>query len=396
VKKLLVLVAVALMVVAASCETKNMGGPLPSWGPIVTVTVPAGMNGGLPATWTVTWASGTGPFTISMNMGGGTTANVAAGTPGVSPFTQVFTMVNPSTIDTAPYSYTVVVTDSQGLSGTATGAYNVGPTLNADPTVSAVYAEPVLTVTVNDVDDLNTFTVDVTVPAGLAVDDTSKVPSATGPVVATFNWSATDFVLGGTGTTTVTVTDQDGGTATTDVLITIAAFPLAADTLYGIPSPTAAAVGDTITVLVLTGIPANALQFVNGIGLTIDSDCDKVANTFNIGVLGGGNGDADGFWTAMNPGGGFLLPPDNFIVATDIGGGRERWDFNVTPIGGADQTTASGALFNYQFTFGSAGTKTFGFQEISGVKRTYYSDGASTEFFWGDITNAAAPTVGIS
>lgn len=80
-------------------------------------------------------------------------------------------------------------------------------------------------------------------------------------------------------------------------------------------------------------------------------------------------------------------------IATDIGGGRERWDFNCTPIGGSDQTAASGPLFNFTFTFGNAGVKHFGFQQFDGVKRTYYSDAASNEYYWGDISNSAAPTV---
>ena len=53
-----------------------------------------------------------------------------------------------------------------------------------------------------------------------------------------------------------------------------------------------------------------------------------------------------GIWTAVAPTG-FLPVPDSFIQATDIGGGLNRWDFNVSPIGGNDTTTASGILFKY-------------------------------------------------
>ena len=395
--RLIALALAAGCVCLAGCDTKNMRhGMWEPGGPIVSVTVPTGMFGGRTAEWTVSWYGGTAPYVISMNMGGGTTENVAAGTTAVSPFTQEFTMVNPSTADSVTYSYTVVITDSQGLSGTATATYTVGPTPNELPVIeSAVYtkATKTLLVTVSDPDDAEDLIVDVTVPPGFNVDATSKYASATGPLTASFLWVPADVVNGAAGTTTVTVTDDAGDTDSADVALEIDPFPLVDDTLYAYPSPLLVSTQDTVTVVVLTGVPANPLQFVNGIGLTIESDADKVANTFNVGDVGGGAGDCDGFWSAMAPAGGFLLPPDNFIIATDIGGGRERWDFNVTPIGGSEQTTAKGALFNYQFTFSTPGLKTFGFEEVSGVNRTYYSDASATEYFWGDSTNASSPQV---
>ena len=402
-KKLLLLVAAALLVMAVSCDTLNMGGvPFPSKGPVVTVSVPAGMNGAEDATWTVTWTSGVSPFTISMDMGGGATANVAAGTAAVSPFTQVFTMVNPSTAADATYTYNVRVTDSNNQVGVATATYIVGPTLNQNPTIdSAVYtpATDTLVVTVSDPDDGETLTVGVVGNNGVSPDAASKVASATGPLTATFTFSAADTFGGApTGTADITVSDGRGGSDTDNVATPVDGIVLAADTLYAIPLQTSVAVGDPVTVVVATGVPANPFQFLNGVGLTIESDCDKVANTFNVGAVGGAAGDVDGYWTAMAPGGGFLLPPDNFIVATpdQPAAGSERWDFNLTAIGGSDQTTASGALFNYQFSFGSAGVKTFGFQAVQGVNRTYYSDSSSTEYFWGTITNAGISSVTVN
>ena len=399
-KKLFVLVAVALLIAAVSCDTKNVGGNLPTWGPIITgVNFPAAMNGAADATWTVSFTSGTAPYTISMNLGGGATNNVPAGTPAVSPFTQVFTMVNASTTDNATYTYTVTVTDSRGFSGTATGSFTVGPMLNQAPVIdSAIYTEGTrtLAVTVSDPDDGETLTVNIAgVDAPISVDAASKAAAATGPLVANFVFSSSDPFADASDSVDVTVNDGDADSAVTAVTITVPGIVLAADTLYAIPLNTSVATGENCLVVVATGDPANPFQYVNGVGLTIASDADKT-DSFNIGVPGGGAGDVDGFWTTMNPGGGFLLPPFNFIVATDIGGGLERWDFNVTPIGGADVAAGEGALFNFTFTFGSAGTKTFGFQEVSGVKRTYYSDGASTEYFWGDITNATAPTVSVN
>jgi hypothetical protein len=331
-----------------------------------------------------------------MNMGGGTTANVAAGSPAATPFTQTFTMVNPGTSASATYSYTVVVTDSQGLSDTATGTYTVGPSPNSPPVIDdAVYTEATKTmvVTVSDPDDGETLTVDVTVPPSLSVDSVSKVAATTGPLTASFVWSTTDLFAGADDTTTVTVTDSGGATDTTEVNIF---FPgnIPADTLFVYPSPTTVAVGEPVTVLVLTMVPAHPLQFINGIGLTMPDDASIVTGSLDYGALGSSVGVVDGYWAAMNPSG-FMLQPADFQMPTPIGGGRERWDFNIVPLGGSDQTTASGALFNVQFTFSTPGVKTFGFQELDAlsVKRTYYSDGNGNEYFWGEIGNEQAPSV---
>jgi hypothetical protein len=364
--------------------------------PAPVVTVPANMAGGADANWSVSWTGGTAPYTIEMDLGGGATANVAAGTAATTPYAHTFTMVNPSLTDNASYTYTVRVTDSEDRVGTATAQYTIGPTNGPEITIdSAVFDAALdrLTVTVSSPDDGETLTVSVTVPAGLAVDDAEKVAAATGPLTATFDWTALDILAGATGDTTITVDNGHGATDTETATITVEPFVLAADKLYAIAAPANVAVGDPVTVTVLTGVPANPFQYLNGIGMTIESDADKVASSFNVGAVGGNPGDVDGFWTAMNPSGGFLLPPDQFIIATNIGGGRERWDFNLTPIGGSDVDSSSGALFNCQFTFATAGTKTFGFQDVNTVNRTYYSDHDNIIYFWGDITNDDAPAV---
>jgi hypothetical protein len=160
----------------------------------------------------------------------------------------------------------------------------------------------------------------------------------------------------------------------------------------------AAAVGGAVQVIVLTGDPADPFQYMVGCGLTIEGDADYVRNSFDVGAPDatadtGSANPVDGIWAAMSPASGFLLAPDSFIQSTDIGGGRERWDFNITPLRGSNLATAQGALFNAKFTFGTPGTKIFGFQDSTGgVKRTYYADDAN-EYFWGDVANtgAAAP-----
>ncbi len=394
--RLTALAAVVCCLLAAGCDTKNVWQPGPIVDRFVTVTVPDQMAGGQAATWMVTWAWGASPFTISLDMGGGTTSDVSEDAPATNPFTQTFTMVNPSAADSATYTYKVTVTDSLGVSSTATATYSIEPTPNSTPVIeSAVYpkATSTLLVTVSDPDDNETLTVDVTVPEGLAVDAASKVASATGPLTASFVWRPADFIAGGSGTTTVTVTDSAGATASTGVEIS---FPLTtvADTLYAIPSPTSVAVGEPVTVVVITSVPAHPIQFINAIGLTMPDDSSFVPSSINYGAIGGSATAVDGFWAAMNPGG-FMLQPDDLMVPTPIGGGRERWDFNITPLGGSNQTTDSGALFNVQFIFSTPGVKTFSFQEAdaASTKRTYYSDGEGNEYFWGAIGNEQAPTV---
>jgi len=183
------------------------------------------------------------------------------------------------------------------------------------------------------------------------------------------------------------VSDDYGGADTYDVAITIGLHPPPADTLIATPLDGSVAISEPVTIIVFTTVPANAFQYMNGVGVTIENDAELVAQSFNVGVPGGYKYDADGFWASMDPGGGFLLQQDLF-QSTNIGDGRERWDFYLSPICGSDQTTAEGALFNFQFEFSQPGVKTLGFQEETGVvKRTYYSDSEANEYFWGDISN---------
>jgi hypothetical protein len=384
--------AAALIVLATSCETLNIGGTqVPFRGPIVSVTPPADMNGGESHTWSASWVGGTAPYSISWNWGGGANPNTAAAN-GIAGTTnsQTVTMVNPSQTDSANYNLTVTVTDAQGLGQPATFAYVVDPTLNTAPVITATnFAAGTLTVSVTDAEG-DDVTVDITPSAGISAGSTSDVVAG-GNGDATFSLSADDIFSGASGTVDITATDTPGDTDTASQAVNIAGITLIADTLIAVPLSGSSSTGTGVRVVVATGVPANAFQFMNGVGVTVESDAQYVATTFNAGAVGGAAGDVDGFWTAMAPGGGFLLPPDNFIQASDIGGGQERWDFNLTPIGGSDQTTAEGALFNFEFSFSAAGTKTLGFQEFETVNRTYYQDGSNNEHFWGDITNSSVP-----
>ncbi|MBN2082180.1 hypothetical protein JW859_08220 [bacterium] len=385
-KKLFVLVAALVLILAASCDTKNIGTGGPLMGPQVTVTVPTGMFGAQDATWTVTWTDSTAPYAITMNMGGGTTANVPA-TTATSPFTQVFTMVNASQTDDATYTYTVTVTDGNGNAGTATATYTVGPLQNQDPTIDSVtYTAPTLTVNVSDPDAGDTLTVTVTEPTGLAADTTSRVASQVSGSAA-FTWSATDIIAGGSGDTTITVDDGNGGTDSTSQTIAIAAIVIPAGALAAVPATTAATTADTVTIVVIAGDFSNNFQYMNGAGVTVESGGAYVDGTLNVGAPGGEQKFVDGVWAGMSSApNSFLLPDDFMIQENAIDGGLVRIDFNVTPIGGAN-VTSGGALFNFGMSFGAAGTYTLGFEEFRDVKRTYFSDTDSTEYYWDDITN---------
>lgn len=395
-KKLIALVALAVVAIATSCDTENVGPGNPVFFSVsitgVTPADPAGLFGNENATFTAAVVGGVPNYTYSWNFGGASTPS-----PSVSPAGTTTSITQTLTSSTTVQNYTVTVTatDGNGLTSTATRDITVGATRNAAPVVdSAVYnaAAKTLTVTVSDPDDAATLTVTATPSAGLEVDQTTKTAAATGPLTAVFNVSATDFVGGATGTIAVSVSD---GTATGNlanpVAVTIDPIVPPADGLIAVPLTGSAATGADVQVVILTGVPANPFQYMVGAGLTIESDAEYVDNSFDVGVPdatpdAAAANPVDGIWAAMNPAGGFLFAPDNFIQATDIGGGRERWDFNITPLQGSNLTTDSGALFNAKFTFAAAGTKTFGFQDVQGVKRTYYADDA-TEFFWGNIAN---------
>jgi hypothetical protein len=395
VKKIIALVALGLLALAVSCDTENVGNGGPQFFNVqitsVTPADPAGLFGNEQVTFTAAVTGGSPPYTYSWNFGGASTPNVVTSPAGTT--TTVTVTLTPSAA-AATYTVTVTATDGNGIQSTDTETINVGATRNAAPVVnSATYAAGVLTVTVSDPDDGETLDVTVTPPAGFNVDATTKTAAATGPLTATFNVTATDVIAGATGNFGVSVTDGDATTQFAGgVDVTIPALTLAADTLYGTPLAGSAAANADVTILVLTGDPANPFQYMNGVGLVLPTDASYTALSFDVGAADAtpDNPSAtpvDGAWATMNPGGGFLFAPDNFISPVDMGGGTERYDFNITPLGGSDQATFEGILFNAKFKFATTGPKTIAFVETAGVKRTYYSDGAATEYFWGNITN---------
>jgi len=316
------------------------------------------------------------------------------------------TPYNPITNEDTTYTYKVTVTDLAPttnaeicLTGTTTGEYTV-IAANQPPVIDEEltrFDPPTRTLIVvasdPDGDDL-ACVLGEPVNNPFNLPDTAPQPQVTveeGIWTFVFDMSSSfgGIFVGGSGSTLVTVYDEYLDSDSYDVEFTVDPISIPADTLIATPASNPVPTATPVTIVVATGVPANPFQFLNGVGVTVEDDAAYVSYTFNAGVIGGDAGDVDGFWTAMNPTGGFLLPPDNFIQATNIGGGRERWDFNLTPIGGSDQTTSEGALFNFEFEFSEAGLKTLGFQDVTAdtVKRTYYSDETLNEYFWGDISN---------
>lgn len=369
----------------------------PTLNPQLTVSVPAAMGGGLPAEWELSWQGGQAPFTLELDFGGGVEGGLQSGQAQHSPYTRSFTMRNPSDTAVVNLSYSFHVRDAFGALAQAAGSYSIGPRENLTPVVdSALYnaAERLLHVQVSDPDSDLPLTVTITEPQALHADALSKQADGAVELSATFAFSAVDPLAGGSGNVRIDVIDAHGAvSAGTLVNVAIPAFQASADALYAISWETDLDVGEEVLVVVSTGPLSHAFQFLNGVGLTIERDAEKVADSFNVGAPGGAPETPDGVWGPMQPSGGLFLPPDGMIVAKDVGGGRERWDFNLIPIEGKDMLFVAGPLFNIRFRFTAPGVKHFAFQEVSGVKRSYYSDSLQQEYTWENLTNSAAPTL---
>jgi hypothetical protein len=390
VKKLFVLVAVGLLILSAGCDTLNIGGGGPTRGPQVTLTAPTtNLFGMQTSTWTAAWSGGTGPYTIAWNFGGGATNIPAAAA--TSPATATSTWVDSAVA--ANYTVVVTVTDSQNVPGTATATVAVGPTQNLPPVIGTVaVAGGTLTVPVTDGDG-DDVTVTVANFTGITPDNTTQTVTG-GAGNAVFNFTADDLFAGGTSSVDITAADVPAGATDTDTAnVTVPGITLTANGLHAIPLQSSVNVGDPVTVVVATGTTGSSFQFMKGAGLVMPDDATYVANSFNCGAVGGNRDDADGAWATITTNGGFLLGPDALIQPgpnpdASLPAGTVRYDFNVTPLGGSDVASAEGALFNAQFTFATAGSKTFTFQQFNGVNRSYYSDFANgTDTFWGSFVD---------
>jgi len=416
--RVLRVLALCLIAGLAGCATKNVGHYVPGqghggelWllgitfspaepadgyiaGTVVTAT--ANFLGDVrPFTFTIKFDSGVTPLSQTMTVGSSDVVQTASATFTIDPFLLID--------EPAGRQVRLVVqgTDGGGLTTQTYGSFRVVGIPDAPPTLSTTFDPATCTVTATATDpDGDDVTVSATtVPAGLTTPPAQTLHGAgIGGVTSgslTFQFSATDVLSGGTGDVTFTSDDGFGSTGTSTVTVSCPPFPLAPDTLYAIPLQDTVAVGDPVTIVVATGVPAGPFYYMTGARVTAPqaSGFDYVPNSFNAGTPGGAAGDVDGLWTCMAPSS-FLLPPDFYLGRSDAGNGLYGIEFNVTPLDGSDVTTCSGALFNFQATFTTPGTYHLGIQQADIVNRTYYNDATLTnDRFWSDISNAAAPAI---
>lgn len=363
-------------------------------------------NGDGTGTLTVTVADADNdPVSVSITAVAGLTANTLTGSAPTGNGPVVFDFTADVAANGGGGNTTITANDGHNADVTATQAIAIAAVVTNGPPVivSHNYADPTLTVVVTD-PDTDPVTVTVSVPAGLAVDNAAPPATAGGGGTVNFVWSATDPFVGGTGDTTITANDGQGHTVTATQTITVAPWPLAADTLYARPASPTAAVGAPVTIYVYTGQPANPLQFLSSVGFTIENAGTYTANSFNNGWTGGARMDTDGYWALMGPPaptlyldlGDGLMPG----AATDIGGGLHRYNFAVVPQGSFTAPAAVGTgtgpfLFSFTLTFSAAGTYHLAFQQTDAAlfDQTYYSDGGGTNYFWGTLDSSNTITV---
>ena len=402
-RKLIALTALGLGILFTGCDTLNVGGDLPTFGPsisafTVTPADAAGLFGNEGATFSVSFENGTGPYTIAIDFGGAAAPNIS-GVPATSPFSTAVTLVDLAAAQS--FTATARVTDSTGVTGKpATLTFNVGATRNANPTIdSIVVAGTTVTVTVSDPDagDVLTVTLD-SATGGLVGSPASRTGSGD------FSFGATSIFDGASGTATFTVDDAKGGSDTdTSGTITVAALVLANDSIGAIPLVTSAGVADTVKVVVATGPTANPFQFMTGVSIVFPTGAGYSGNSYDYGAPVAGDPGlnpvedkdqetTDGIWTVVAPASGFLGVGDNLLVpdaALPVPfTGSSAIDFNITPLGGSDAPAGTaGILFNFNLEFSAAGAYKLDFLLFDEVNRTYYQDGSQAVFQWGDITN---------
>ncbi|MCB1216135.1 hypothetical protein KDL44_02000 [bacterium] len=166
-------------------------------------------------------------------------------------------------------------------------------------------------------------------------------------------------------------------------------FNLKDDALYVVATQPRMNVDENACFVVLTGRTAHPFQFLNGVGVVCTGNAGPNAYSYDAGAPDLDDATykpVDGIWADMGSGS-FLLPPDSFTSAVDLGDGSWRIDYNITPLGGRD-IEAYGMLFNFELSFSEPGTYTLGFQDVNVVSRTYYQDSTAAEdHFWSDISN---------
>ena len=403
------LVALAVLLGASSCDTSNVGNGINPVRLTLDVGVPSPMFGGWSSTWVANWSGGKAPFTLTWDLGGGAHENTVVIENAVSPATADFCMGGDSfgTI----YTYFATLTDAAGLVANISGRYILSPTGNMQPRIEAMaYENWVLSVYVSDGDDSYiTVTID---PGPHFIGDGGK-PGFSSKVVgppdgeipgpcergieglATFDLTIMpdEILFGASSEIEIMASDTSGGVTSDSILITIDPFLLEDDTLYAFAFDPSISIGDSVTIQIVTGETAHPFQFMLGVGVVLDDDASYVGNSFNVGAIGGPRDAADGVWADITIDGGFALGPDILFIPgsnhDDSLGTSNRYDFNISPLQlgveleDMDVPSVTGALFNFQVTYSSAGEKQIGFQEFNGVNRTYYSDATNRiDRFW--------------
>ncbi|MBN2082299.1 hypothetical protein JW859_08845 [bacterium] len=100
----------------------------------VEVTVPQAMQGQLVAGWRLDCLDAESPCAVTWDFGGGAENPEPTACNGTYYLDAL--MVNASTTEDAPYTYTISVVDDLGLTGSASGTYTVGPTQPLPVTVT--------------------------------------------------------------------------------------------------------------------------------------------------------------------------------------------------------------------------------------------------------------------
>lgn len=355
----------------------------------VYLMAPSSIVAGETATWEATWEGGTAPYTVYWDFGGGASnpGTMATSNNSLNIAIEMRAGEDGSTRLTA----TVAVTDSLGVTGDATADYQVtSPVSGLGAYVSSSTDH---TLEIQVIGGTAPYTVRVSDPEGL-ITDTTELTTEDGSVV--FPFYTVDVLLGGGGLCFIEVEDSLGFTYETDTFIGIDAVPLNDDTLYAIPLKHEVKVGEPVTILIATGTTAHAFQFLLGVGLVAPSDGyhdSRYPQTLNAGTIGNPDMYPDGIWGDIFPGD----HDDNhspFITGNawdwiypgadseDKLGTENRWDINISPLGGRDVPSVKGSICSLGFEFKEPGLKRIGFQEFNGVYRTYYnSKAAGTDTF---------------
>ncbi len=389
---------------AAGCSGGNGndgGGVTP--GPeklTATIIAPSWMEGGLSAQWSAAWSGGVAPYTVQWDLGDGAASGTYAESTEALGGTFSAIMANATTA-ALDYTATLMVTSSDSQTMWVSTAYSVAP--DRSPVIGSISfnAETgVLTIVATSTVPGAALMAAVNEPDGLRADFITKSMSQTSDVSATasFTWEALDQLAGGSGDCEVVVVDGLGRTTKTHVQVAVPPIELLPDTIYAIPQTNHAKVGDVVTVVVATGVPAHPFQYLVGVNVTYPTWVEFTSQSYprwNYGAPGGAQGDADGIWGENGMGlsdGSFLIGPEPFMFPgweekSDFGiSERHRMEFYIVPLGGHDITGISGALLNFQVKFDHAGTASFGFIESTPpIDRTYYRDGSNNDYYWGTL-----------